>query len=30
LLAMAYNVNKLHTKIQQKRTGTQIFKKPPS
>ena len=27
LLAMAYNVNKLHSKIQQKRTGMQLFKK---
>lgn len=27
LVAMAYNVNKLHSKIQQKRTGTQLFKK---
>ena len=27
LLAMAYNVNKLHSKIQQDRTGTQLFKK---
>ena len=26
LIAMAYNVNKLHSKIQQKRTGKQIFK----
>lgn len=27
LLAMAYNINKLHTKIQQNRTGTQLFEK---
>ena len=27
LVAMAYNVNKLHAKIQQHRTGTQLFKK---
>lgn len=27
LVAMAYNVNKLHSKIQQNRTGTQLFKK---
>ena len=26
LVAMAYNVNKLHSKIQNKRTGTQLFK----
>ena len=26
LVAMAYNVNKLHSKIQKKRTGTQLFK----
>ena len=26
-VAMAYNVNKLHAKIQQNRTGTQLFKK---
>lgn len=26
LLAMAYNINKLHSKIQQKRTGIQLFK----
>jgi len=26
LVAMAYNVNKLHSKIQQNRTGTQLFK----
>lgn len=25
LLAMAYNINKLHSKIQQNRTGTQLF-----
>lgn len=30
LLAMAYNVNKLHAKIQQNRTGSQLFKKVPS
>ena len=27
LIAMAYNVNKLHAKIQQNRTGTQLFQK---
>jgi len=27
LIALAYNVNKLHSKIQQNRTGTQLFKK---
>ena len=27
LLAMAYDINKLHSKIQQNRTGTQLFKK---
>ncbi|MCR4772358.1 MAG: IS1182 family transposase [Oscillospiraceae bacterium] len=27
LLAMAYNINKLHAKIQQNRTGKQLFKK---
>ena len=27
LIAMAYNVNKLHAKIQQNRTGTQLFEK---
>lgn len=27
LVAMAYNVNKLHSKIQHNRTGTQLFKK---
>ena len=27
LLAMAYNVNKLHAKIQQNRTGRQLFEK---
>ena len=27
LVAMAYNVNKLHSKIQQNRTETQLFKK---
>lgn len=27
LLAMAYNINKLHSKIQQNRTGTQLFEK---
>ena len=26
LVAMAYNVNKLHSKIQKNRTGTQLFK----
>ena len=30
LVAMAYNVNKLHAKIQQNRTGTQLFKKLPA
>ena len=27
LLAMAYNINKLHAKIQQNRTGKQLFEK---
>ena len=27
LLAMAYNINKLHAKIQQNRTGRQLFEK---
>ena len=27
LLAMSYNINKLHSKIQQNRTGTQLFRK---
>ncbi|MGI6672338.1 MAG: transposase [Christensenellales bacterium] len=27
LIAMAYNINKLHAKIQQNRTGTQLFEK---
>ena len=27
LLAMAYDINKLHAKIQQNRTGTQLFEK---
>ena len=27
ILAMAYNINKLHSKIQQNRTGTQLFEK---
>ena len=27
LVAMAYDINKLHSKIQQNRTGTQLFKK---
>ena len=27
LLAMAYNINKLHSKIQQNRSGTQLFQK---
>ena len=27
LLAMAYNINKYHSKIQQNRIGTQLFKK---
>lgn len=27
LLSMSYNINKLHSKIQQNRTGTQLFKK---
>ena len=30
VVAMAYNVNKLHAKIQQNRTGTQLFKKHPA
>ena len=30
LVAMAYNINKLHAKIQQNRTGTQLFKKVPA
>ena len=30
LVAMAYNVNKLHAKIQQNRTGSQLFKKLPA
>ena len=30
LVAMAYNVNKLHAKIHQNRTGTQLFKKVPA
>ena len=29
LVAMAYNINKLHAKIQQNRTGTQLFEKLP-
>lgn len=29
LVAMAYNINKLHAKIQQNRTGTQLFEKVP-
>lgn len=29
LLAFAYNLNKLHAKIQQNRTGTQLFEKIP-
>ena len=27
LIAMGYNVNKLHSKIQQNRTGRQLFEK---
>jgi hypothetical protein len=27
LIAMAYNINKLHNKIQQNRTGRQLFEK---
>ena len=27
LLAMGYDINKLHAKIQQKRTGRQLFEK---
>ena len=27
LMAMGYNVNKLHSKIQQNRTGMQLFEK---
>ena len=27
LIAMAYNINKYHSKIQQNRTGTQLLKK---
>ena len=27
ILAMAYNINKMHAKIQQDRTGTQLFEK---
>jgi len=30
LVAMAYNINKLHAKIQQNRTGTQLFAKLPA
>jgi len=30
LVAMAYNINKLHSKIQQNRTGTQLFKRVPA
>lgn len=30
LVAMANNVNKLHAKIQQNRTGSQLFKKLPA
>ena len=30
LVAMAYNINKLHAKIQQNRTGTQLFIKVPA
>ena len=30
LVAMAYNINKLHAKIQQNRTGKQLFEKPPA
>ena len=30
LVAMAYNINKLHAKIQQNSTGTQLFEKVPA
>jgi len=30
LVVMAYNINKLHAKTQQNRTGTQLFKKLPA
>ena len=30
LVAMAYNINKLHAKIQQNRTGSQLFTKLPA
>ena len=30
IVAMGYNMNKLHAKIQQNRTGTQLFKKLPA
>ena len=30
IVAMAYDVNKLHAKIQQNRTGTQLFSKLPA
>ena len=30
LVAMAYDINKLHAKIQQNRTGIQLFKKTPA
>ena len=30
MLAMAYNINKLHAKIQQNRTDTQLFEKLPA
>ncbi len=30
LVAMAYDINKLHAKIQQNRTGTQLFEKLPA
>ena len=29
IVAMAYDINKLHAKIQQNRTGKQLFEKPP-
>ena len=30
LVAMGYNINKLHAKVQQNRTGTQLFAKLPA
>lgn len=30
IVAMAYDINKLHAKIQQNRTGTQLFGKLPA